>query len=280
MTGDCFSAESSDTGLVLVTGAGSGIGAETCRALTQAGLRPFVTDVDAQAARRIGDEISAPWSALDVRSREQWRSIRQRLAETTSGLSGLILNAGLAGGGDAGCLDYERYRALFAVNVDGVFFGLETFGVDFSNQGHGFITITASMAGIIGFRDDPVYAMSKHALIGLVRSIDTDFASAGVRVQAVCPGLVDTPLLGTAKTQLDEVGYALITPRRIAEVLLECALGERTDLVTVVQEGREASGYRFAGVPGPATGEQGLPNQLLLGNRIDESKGSAYDGRE
>lgn len=97
------------------------------------------------------------------------------------------------------------------------------------------------MAGLTETPFDPVYAMTKHALIGLIRSVASGLAEQGVRVQAVCPGLVDTPLLGQAKSELDAANFPLLTAYEVAEVLVECIHGVRTDTVTVVQVGDSRS---------------------------------------
>lgn len=253
--------------VTVVTGAGSGIGAAACRALHRAGRRPFVTDIDPTAAQRIASELDLDWSPLDVGDPTSWSALRERLAGERQDVEGLLLNAGLAGGGGFEDLDLERYRTLFTVNVDGVAHGVATLGRDLRARGAGFIVATASLAGLTGLPFDPIYAMTKHAVIGLVRSIRDSYLQDGVRLYAVCPGLVDTPLLGAGKEQAARVGYALLSPDSIAAVLVECAVGKRSDPVTVVQVGREPVGYRFAGVPGPGVGATSLPPDLAIGRR-------------
>lgn len=251
--------------VVLVTGAGSGLGAATCRALIRSGRRPLVTDIDGAAARNVARELETDWAVLDVARPESWADLHDQLTRAGTEVEALLLNAGLAGGGSIETFDLRRYHALFAVNVHGVVHGIGTFGPDLRRRGQGSIVVTASMAGLTGVPFDPFYAMTKHAVIGLVRSIAAEYLADCVRVQAVCPGLVDTPLLGKARQQIEEVGYVLLDPVVVAAVLADCVLGERTDLVTVVQAGRAPTAYRFAGVPGPASGNTALPVQLELG---------------
>jgi NAD(P)-dependent dehydrogenase (short-subunit alcohol dehydrogenase family) len=258
-------AETASRSVVVVTGGGSGIGAAACRALGAAGFRPLVTDIDARAAEQVAAETDSDWVRLDVTDPDSWAALRSGLRRDGTAVEGLVLNAGLAGGGTVDELDLDRYRSLFAVNVDGVTFGLAAFGRDLRARGAGFVVVTASMAGVTAVPFDPLYAMTKHAVVGLVRSIAAEYLQDGVRVQAVCPGMVDTPLLGAAKDQMGAVGYALLSPESIAGVLTECALGRRDDVVTVVQVGREPMGYRFAGVPGPGEGTTKLPAGLSIG---------------
>ena len=151
--------------------------------------------------------------------------------------------------------------------------GLATFGPVLAGAGRGSITVTASLAGLAAVPFDPVYALTKHAVIGLVRSCSQQLAEQGVRLQAVCPGLVETPLLGMAKEQIDAVSYPLLSPERVATVLTECVVGDRLDEVTVMQFGRDPMAYRFAGVPGPRGATSSLPGQIDLG-RLDSPGGS------
>lgn len=251
--------------VVVVTGAGGGIGVEVCHRLSAAGLEPFVADIDATLARSLAEELDARWFALDVTSPESWSAMRQQMIEEGAAASSLILNAGLAGGGDLAAFDRDRYRALFAVNVDGVVNGMATFLDDLSGGAGAAIVVTASLAGITGTPFDPFYAMTKHALIGLVRSIAPTLSTQGVRVQAVCPGIVDTPLLGLAKSELAAADYPLLTSGEVAAALVECVQGIRNDTVTVVQVGRVPMAYRFAGIPGPGGGSGPLPEHLPIG---------------
>jgi NAD(P)-dependent dehydrogenase (short-subunit alcohol dehydrogenase family) len=251
--------------LALVTGGGSGIGAEVCSSLRRHGLTVVVADVDLASARRVADEVGGRAEYLDVTDPASWRELRARLRIDGLIPDALVLNAGVAGGPELLELDLERYRTLFAVNVDGVVLGLSTFGPDLVCGGGGSVTVTASMAGLTGVAFDPVYAMTKHAVVGLVRSCADSLREVGVRLQAVCPGLAGTPLLGRAEAQLRAAEYPLLSAATVAETLTECVLGLRLDEVTVLQAGREPLPYRFAGVPGPRGGSTTLPSQISLG---------------
>ena len=250
---------------MVVTGAVGGIGVEVCRGLRAAGLEPFIADVDAVGAEALADELACGWFALDVTSAQSWAAMRQELIESHAVVTGLVANAGLAGGGQLTGFDPDRYRAMFAVNVDGVVNGLAAFLSDLVALPEASVVVTASLAGLTGTPFDPIYAMTKHALIGLVRSVAPGLAEQGVRVQAVCPGIVDTALLGLAKSALDTVDYPLLRPREVAEVLVDCVRGLRTDTVVAVQVGREPMAYRFAGIPGPGVVSSALPDHLPLG---------------
>lgn len=252
-------------GVVVVTGAAGGIGVEICRRLRTANLEPFIADLDADRAQSLAVELGCGWFALDVTSAQSWTTMREQLSTGGAVVTGLVLNAALAGGGQLTGFNRDRYRAMFAVNVDGVVEGLATFIADLAELPQSSVVVTASLAGLTGTPFDPIYAMTKHALIGLVRSVAPVLAEQGVRVQAVCPGIVDTALLGMAKTELDAADYPLLTPADVAEVIAECVRGIRTDTVVVVQIGREPVAYRFAGIPGPGIAAGPLPEHLPIG---------------
>jgi len=193
------------------------------------------------------------------RCRGHWRSLRdrchgghhrrqrpKRVVEAAAGpghcnihVDGVVLNAGLGGCQSVLDLDRARYRRMWDVNVNGVLNGIAEVAPHLRAQRGGFITVTASMAGLIGVPFDPLYAMTKHAVIGLVRGCADELATAGIRLQAVCPGLVDTPLIGRAKQQTETAGYPLLDAAAVADVLFECVFGRREDRVVVVQAGRE-----------------------------------------
>jgi NAD(P)-dependent dehydrogenase (short-subunit alcohol dehydrogenase family) len=233
----------------VVTGGASGIGLAVAAKLRDEGYAVVIADVDPRAPT-VAAEIGVSALPLDVTSVESWKQLGGALDAAGHQLSALVLNAGIAGGGtDLETLDLDRYHRLMSVNVDGVIYGLREMLPRMARPG--VVTITASLAGLMGLPDDPIYAMTKHAVIGLVRSIATDLASRGVHIHAICPGLVETPLLGAAKTQLDAAQFPLLTAGEIAQAIAELLTGRTSALVTVMQPGRGPVEYTFAGIPGP-----------------------------
>lgn len=253
--------------LHLVTGAAGGIGTSVTRRLIKDGHGVLITDRDPIGAAVLADEVGAPWMELDVTEPESWAEVVDRLKADGCDVHGLILNAGVAGLSSPTEFDLERYRQGFAVNVDGVVNGLVALGPLLQRSGDGSVVITASIAGLTGITFDPFYAMTKHAVIGLVRSIADDFRDRGLTIQAVCPGLVDTELLGEARRVIDQAEFPLLAPDDIAAAVAECLNGDRADLVTVLQPGREPIAYRFAGIPGPGGTTTAMPTELTLGRR-------------
>jgi NAD(P)-dependent dehydrogenase (short-subunit alcohol dehydrogenase family) len=112
---------------------------------------------------------------------------------------------------------------------------------------------TASLAGIIAFAPDPIYTLTKHAVVGFVRSVAPQLHARGITINAVCPGVVDTPLVGEGRARLREAGFPMIAPEEIAAAVLDCIVGAATGTCVVCQPGREAEPYEFHDVPGPRT---------------------------
>jgi NAD(P)-dependent dehydrogenase (short-subunit alcohol dehydrogenase family) len=161
------------------------------------------------------------------------------------------LNAGvLTGGNGIASLTDDQYRRAVGVNVDGVVFGVRR--LDRVMPTGGVIVVTASLAGLTAIPDDPVYGLTKHAVVGFVRSVAPQLASRGIRIQAVCPGWADTALLPPEfKSELGGRGYRLLEPSRIAEGVWAAYESEGTGEAWIVQPGREPLLYEFKGVPGP-----------------------------
>ncbi|HUR75945.1 MAG TPA: SDR family oxidoreductase [Sporichthya sp.] len=251
----------------LITGGASGIGLTTAARLRDEGFDVVIADLDPRA-EQVAAELGVTAQALDVTSLSAWERVGAALDAADVQLGALVLNAGIAGGGtDLGGLDLDRYHRLMQVNVDGVIYGLRTMLPRLARPG--VVTVTASLAGLMGVPADPVYAMTKHAVIGLVRSSAAGLAAQGVRIHAVCPGFVETPLLGAAKQQLDAAQFPLLTSEEIAAALADLITGRSAAQVTVLQPGRKPVDYAFAGIPGPrlldGSKAPDLPMDLDLG---------------
>ena len=184
----------------LVTGAGSGIGAAIAQALAAAGARVFATDRDAatalataQGIERAGGRSTA--LPLDVTDEAACARTVEAVAESGAPLDILVNNAGI---GHVGTLlsttgaDLDR---LYQVNVRGIFNVSKVFLPGMVERGRGAIVNMASVAGTVGIRDRLAYATTKFAVVGLTRCMALDHAQAGVRVNCICPGRVETPFV-------------------------------------------------------------------------------------
>jgi NAD(P)-dependent dehydrogenase (short-subunit alcohol dehydrogenase family) len=207
----------------LVTGGRSGIGAAIVAALGDADVTVLdLTD---------GHDVAEPatWAALE------------------GGFDAAFLNAGVTTGEpDVAAVSDEQYRRIVRVNLDGVVFGVRELAARLMPDG-GSIVATASLAGLVDAPLDPVYAATKHAVVGFVRSVAPQLQARGIRINALCPAFTDTPLV------VEEVRGALpplIDPSFVAEAALRALHDEETGRAWVVQRNR-IEPFRYPGVPGP-----------------------------
>ncbi|HVL80465.1 MAG TPA: SDR family oxidoreductase [Actinomycetota bacterium] len=245
----------------LVTGGASGIGLATVRRLVAEGAAVALCDRDAEAGRRVAEEIGGAFVCADMSDAPQVADSFARTADVLGGLDLVHLNAGVTTGqGDLTALTEEQYRRIMGVNVDGVVYGVREAARMMRGTGGGDIVCTASLAGIVTLDSDPIYTLTKHAVVGLVRAGSVGLSQMGVRLNAVCPGIVETPLVGEdALAFLREAGFPLIEPDQVAEAVVQAVTSGVSGQCWVVQPGRSNERYRFPGVPGPRTeGAEGM----------------------
>jgi NAD(P)-dependent dehydrogenase (short-subunit alcohol dehydrogenase family) len=159
------------------------------------------------------------------------------------------LNAGVL----TGDLTYENYRRAVAVNVDGVVLGVLRLKEVMDG---GAIVATASLAGLVGMPTDAVYSLTKHAVVGFVRSIAP--AIGPITINAVCPGIADTPMIDGQREAFSAAGFPLLAPDDVAEAMWRAATSEGTGECWFVQPGRESQPFRFPNVPGPRVADEAV----------------------
>jgi NAD(P)-dependent dehydrogenase (short-subunit alcohol dehydrogenase family) len=245
-----------DGRVALATGGASGIGLATVRAMQREGARVAAVDL----AEPTGDDPSDLHVVADVADPQAWPGVVERVEAQLGPLQVAYLNAGvLTHQRDITELTDEQYRHVMRVNVDGVVFGVRAAARAMKAHGGGQIVATASLAGIVPFGHDPVYTASKHAVVGLVRSLAEQMSDIGVHIAAVCPGIVETPLIGNDANVLRDAGFPMLRPEDIAEAVLLALRERRPGACYAVQPGREPIDYQFRGVPGPRTpGAEGV----------------------
>jgi NAD(P)-dependent dehydrogenase (short-subunit alcohol dehydrogenase family) len=238
--------------VAVVTGAASGIGLATSRRLAGLGAQVLAVDLDAEGARRVADELSGRALAGDVSDAACWREVAEVAAEM-GGADVAFLNAGTTTGQpDVVALTDAQYRRIMGVNVDGVVFGTRALVPQMAAKGGGALVATASLAGLIAFPGDPVYTLTKHAVVGFVRALAPRLAEQHVTVNAVCPSLVDTPLIdGEVRDALAASGFPLLSPEAVADAVVYCLGGGRSGEAVFVQLGWPPTPYRFGRPPGP-----------------------------
>jgi NAD(P)-dependent dehydrogenase (short-subunit alcohol dehydrogenase family) len=179
----------------IVTGAGSGIGAALSRALTAAGADVVHADLDGEAAARVAGTGHA--AQVDVTDAPAVQRLVDETVARTGRLDLMFNNAGIGAGGDAEDIPLEDWDRVIDVNIRGVVHGVAAAYPVMVRQRGGHLVNTASLAGLAPAGLLVPYAMSKHAVVGLSTSLRVEAAVHGVRVSAVCPGVVETPLLDT-----------------------------------------------------------------------------------
>ena len=226
MTSEIF-----DGASVVITGGATGLGAAMASQAAAKGARVAILDVNEQAGRALASQIGAQFHVCDVSNPAQWRYI----ADTVGPVDYLHLNAGIMTmrqglslrEASIDAVSYERYRAVVGTNMDGAFLGIQTMLPQMLLKGGRCITVTSSAAGLVPIPFDPIYAMTKHAVIGLVRSIALTLSGASVRLNAFCPGGIDTQLV---PQELSANASGMMTPAQAAEevasLLLTGANGE------------------------------------------------------
>jgi len=189
--------------VVIVTGGASGIGRATARTLAREGARVVVADLNLEGARTVAKEIEAAGGEalgceVDVAEPESNQEMVRASLERFGALHAAHLNAGIAAPSTILDSSLEDWDRVVAVNLRGVFLGLRAVAPPMIEAGGGSIVATASVAGLLGGSGMPSYYASKHGVVGLVKSAAAEFCGHGIRVNAVCPGVIDTPILGPA----------------------------------------------------------------------------------
>lgn len=191
-----------DSKTVLVTGAASGIGKATAERCAEYGARVLVTDVDAPGAEDVAESIredggDAEAHELDVTEPEQVESVIEA-AHEQYGLDGLFNNAGVGHPGRSiEDVDESVRDFVMNVNINGVWNCCHAALPLLKEQGHGSIVNMSSVAGKLGLPGQSVYSLTKGAVLNFTRAAAQEAGPHGVRVNAVCPGFVDTPMTDT-----------------------------------------------------------------------------------
>jgi NAD(P)-dependent dehydrogenase (short-subunit alcohol dehydrogenase family) len=246
-----------DAPVALVTGGAGGIGAALSAALAGRGYRVAVADVDETAAAAVADLVGGLALGLDVADPAANEAAVTRTVAEYGRLDVVALNAGVSSGQAGGPLDLAGYRRIVGVNLDGVVFGVDAALPALRATGGGSILVTASLAGLVPMPSDPLYSLTKTAVVGYVRALGEPLAAEGIRINALCPGFADTPILGAARAGFEAAGFPLLEPAEVAEAFLDILDGGHGGEVWFLQPGRSPSAYRFRGVPGPVVADGG-----------------------
>lgn len=204
------------TKVALVTGAASGIGEATARALAAAGAKVYLGDVNEEGAKSVAAALGSGAEAvhLDVASAESWDAAVGQIGSQSGPLSVLVNNAGIFTPGGLEAIGEAEFQRTFDINALGVFLGMKAVVESMKSAGGGSIVNVSSSAGLVGVKDAIAYSASKWAVRGLTRSAALDLAPYSIRVNSVHPGLIETPIFtGFPREALDAMTAALPQPR-------------------------------------------------------------------
>ena len=245
--------------VAVITGSGQGLGEATARLFGREGAKVIVADVDEAAAHSVAAHIvaeggSALAVAADISLARDADALIARTVERYGRVDVLVNNAGIARMGTVTDIEETDWDLVMAVNIKGAYLCSRAAIPHMERQAGGSIVCISSASGVIGQKAQVAYNVSKHGLIGLVRCMALDHAAAGIRVNAVCPGTFNTPMLDALSDEkmadlraMHPLGR-LAQPAEIVQMILHLASDEAsftTGSVILVDGGLTAgAGFR------------------------------------
>jgi NAD(P)-dependent dehydrogenase (short-subunit alcohol dehydrogenase family) len=213
--------------VVIVTGAGSGIGKATAKHFAHFGAKVVVSDINLDKAKKVADEIvtnfgeSLPIKA-NVANYEEVQNLIQHTVSAYGQLDVMVNNAGIGPKQLLKTADYtlEDWDSVIAVNQTGVFYCMKLALQQMLKQGFGNIVNVASLAGLKASLNNISYSASKFAVVGMTKSAALEYTKTGIRINAVCPGYTESALLDrllSAKPEMDAMLKSIIPMKRYGD---------------------------------------------------------------
>ena len=232
--------------VAIITGASSGIGRAAVELFAREGAVVVAADVSDDAGRKLAEGLTAQglrcdYVHADVSNENDVRAMVQHAVDAHGRLDAIFNNAGIDGEqaptADATVENFER---VIAINLKGVFLGMKFAIAAMLRSGGGAIVNNASVAGLVGFAGIPAYCASKGGVVQLTRTAALEYATQGIRVNCLCPGVIDTPMVqhftrdnpeaAAALTQTEPVGR-FGRPEEVAQLALFLA-SDRASFIT------------------------------------------------
>jgi len=245
--------------VAIVTGAASGIGEALAHALVAQGIKVLAVDFNTEALEKVGDDTGCETMSVDVASAATNRAIIARCMKTFERLDLAFLNAGVLDRPPSsfrdeykiGDIDWDRYDIVRSVLLDAVIHGTVAATEAMAESGGGSIMATASAAGLMPWPMTPVYSAAKHAVVGWVGAIAPALERQSVKINAICPGGIATPLVGRVAADAETIDR-LLAPADVAQAMIDIAMGDATGQAWSIVANRDPQLqlHEFAPIPG------------------------------
>lgn len=209
-----------DGRVVLITGAARGQGEQEARLFAAEGAKVVLADVLDDQGEAVAKEIGGHYVHLDVSQESEWATAVSAAKDAFGRIDGLVNNAGILAFNELVSTPLEEFQRIIQVNQIGAFLGIKSVAPEIEAAGGGTIVNTASYTALTGMTYVGAYAATKHAILGLTRVAAMELAAKRIRVNAVCPGAVDTPMSnpgGADPEALDELYQKLVPLGRVGQ---------------------------------------------------------------
>ena len=207
--------------VVIITGAGSGIGKETALLFAKEGAKVVVADVNEKGGEETVAEIKKNGDGffvrLDVSNREQAKQMAKTILEKYGKIDVLINNAGIVQDAFVSKMTEQQWDKVIDINLKGVFNCIQAVVDIMMNQGSGVIINTSSIVGLNGNVGQVNYSATKAGLIGMTKTLAKELGRKGIRVNAVAPGFIATPMTATVPEKILEMMKEKTPLRRLGK---------------------------------------------------------------
>jgi NAD(P)-dependent dehydrogenase (short-subunit alcohol dehydrogenase family) len=208
--------------IALISGAASGLGAAQAKLFASEGAKVVLGDVQAELGNTVATQIKnaggqAIFTRLDVTDESSWKAAIKVAKDTFGGLTTLVNNAGIFHPGGIEGESIEGWNKVIAVNQTGVFLGMKTAAATLLESGNAAIVNISSLFGIIGSANAISYHASKGAVRVMSKAAALEYAKRGIRVNAIFPGQIQTPILGDITPEQDKAFKAMIPMGKVGE---------------------------------------------------------------